>query len=881
MKGIRNLGRGVVVLFGVGFLVGGCEEKNSAEKPAPEEETRIQVGSEISDPKEEEKPATIVEGERKRDAASEVEEKPERVPERNRVERKPERPTEPWTVAHAGFAKKLTPQSDFYLDARKLEVIWKWLEEAGSLEGARKFLTEILKEAEGSEEIQKLVGEGMGVLPDLFEEEAFFATRGMTWSWETAMGANTWIYRAMGSTLASGMASGNVGRFFEEEDPLNESMMKGLGEWIEKRMAEEGGFPEVAIYAGGRVQEEKRAAVVKWLKEVLALVAKEAPALEPMEFEKSGVKWSGFEVMLSNLEGFDNPLPDGLDPGQWNELRRKIENWSVVVACAEVDDYVVIAMGNGKESIELCEEVENSLAMSEGFKFFEGHDAKEVVSTFWASREFIAAMHEGTSYLPFFEGALEGLKDTALERGAEIMKSLGEFNRHWKARRSGTAHEWVGTVLGGDEIRVESRGGWVSAGVDLETPLRFTKAFSGLEKAPFIRAHWKKKAAYLDHGHKQVEAGMRFLKLVGAEVMDAFAEVAPDPDGDKPGDQFQRWKRDLTRGLGDIWKGYRDHFSKAFGEESAFVMDLEGEMVPAVGVEEEVVKNGRIPRVALVWPVVKREALSESWDIWQGALTNLFGIIAESIDQPIPFPDTMTAEKNDLRTYFFPFPFASDDFLPSVSISDDLFILGSSKTLSENLYEASLDAKGGEEEAGLWVDVDADALWGFCGIWLDVYEKRKAAGDEIEEDDLKREREREDLLDEDPKADEPEDAPRRNGGNPLLKELFGEGEDLPESLPEGEEGPQGEGGDAPEDHQQELKAPEEEGADEGPEELLIEEELQFGGPLSPFGVFLDGGPNPEFLRSFLNKLRVFRGFRYHRRMEDGVPRAILRVKLGG
>ncbi len=114
-----------------------------------------------------------------------------------------------------------------------------------------------------------------------------------------------------------------------------------------------------------------------------------------------------------------------------------------------------------------------------------------------------------------------------------------------------------------------------------------------------------------------------------------------------------------------------------------------------------------------------------------------------------------------------------------------------------------------------------------------------------------------------------------------MKELFGEGEDLPESLPEGEEGPQGEGGDAPEDHQQELKAPEEEGADEGPEELLIEEELQFGGPFSPFGVFLDGGPNPEFLRSFLNKLRVFRGFRYHRRMEDGVPRAILRVKLGG
>ena len=239
----------------------------------------------------------------------------------------------------------------------------------------------------------------------------------------------------------------------------------------------------------------------------------------------------------------------------------------------------------------------------------------------------------------------------------------------------------------------------------------------------------------------------------------------------------------------------------------------------------------------------------------------------------------MTAEKNDLRTYFFPFPFASDDFLPSVSISDDLFILGSSKTLSEKLYEASLDAKGGEEEAGLWVDVDADALWGFCGIWLDVYEKRKAAGDEIEEDDLKREREG--LLDGDPKADEPEVAPRRKGGNPLLKELLEEGEKLPESLPEEEEEAKGEQGDLPADHQQELEAQEEEGDPEVPEELMIEEEFQLGGPLSPFGVFLYPGPNPESLRSFLDKLRVFRGFRYHRRMEDGVPRATLRVKLGG
>ncbi|MDP7106233.1 MAG: hypothetical protein QGH41_04090, partial [Roseibacillus sp.] len=60
--------------------------------------------------------------------------------------------------------------------------------------------------------------------------------------------------------------------------------------------------------------------------------------------------------------------------------------------------------------------------------------------------------------------------------------------------------------------------------------------------------------------------------------------------------------------------------------------------------------------------------------------------------------------------------------------------VGSSKTLSENLYEASLREKEGEEEAGLWIDVHADQLWDFCETWLEVYEENRAAAEEIEED---------------------------------------------------------------------------------------------------------------------------------------------------
>lgn len=952
MKGTWSRGRTslATVLSAVLFGLAGCnQEEESAGQAAPKEEPPTAVRPE---------PAEVKPGE---DEIAEA--KPEAVPEEKpKVEPKPvpepktevvpEPPRERWTLAHAGFASKLPQHTDFYADARKLEGIWKWLRATGATEEVEKFFRGAWATSGIPEEFEKLLNDSLEAVPALFGEEAFVATRGMTWSWETSMGANTWMYHAFGEALASGLASGEGDAFFLMED-LSEGMTKDLGKWIQKKIEGVGGFPKVAIYTGGRVRDERRGEVMNWLKALFAKAAEESVGVKALEFEKSGATWSGFEVSLSSMEGFnEREAPEGFDAGVWGELLQQMSEWSLVVACAEVEDFVVVAVANGQESIELAENPEKSLATTESFKFFEQYDAAAVASTFWASKDLVGALQGGTSYLPFFEGALEGLNDSPLKRRAGLVKSLAEFNRNWKARRGGVAHPWVGTVLVGDEIRMEARGGWLAAGTDLETPLKFAKAFSKLEQAPFIRAHWKKKTEFIERGHKQVEAGIRFLKLVGEEIMEAAAESAED-DGEGDVDKFQRWKRDLTNGLEDIWEGYSEHFSKAFGEESAFVMDLQGEMIPAVGVDEDVLKKGKIPRAALVRPVVKRAALGESWKRWQGAVTNMFGILAEALDQPIPFPDTMTAEKDDLRTYFIPFPFASDDFLPSVSVSDDLYILGSSKTLSEKLYESSLQSKGGEEEAGLRVDVNAEELWDFCAGWLEVYEQRKAAADEFEEDELKHEKEEfapgaqpgepkreiekrkrpadelddileqayelrekgeveipQELLDRIGKLQLPEGAPAeeleklkkriekgelgpkptqqvapivpddesppeipQSDENPLPKELLPEGE-VPEE-PKGERvgGPEGKRipADAEvEKFQQEV------------DELLADEleiPQHLAGPVGPFGLLFEGGPEPDTLRAILDKLRWFRGLRYHRRMENGVPHSTLRIEF--
>ena len=821
----------------------GCEDQNPAktgdatEKPGPYGAAAGEARPETPDETEPEVPAgpktDSVPGGAEGQGRAEASPKPETEDGfRGKAEHKmdksaePAAPVTPWTVADAGFASRVPAATDYYLDARKLGEIWKWLEEAGALAEGREFLRKSLEESGLPKEILGLLTEGIGAAPDLLGEEVFLAGQGMTWTLETAVGVNTFMNRVLGEALAGDLAAGNMEFFLDEGQGMEEEMVEGLGKWFESQLEKEEGFPKASLYAGGRVRDgERRAEVVQWVKGALSLAVKEMESARAISFERGGANWTGFEIKVETLEGLrDEDAPEGFDTRAWQHLLKQIGKWSVVVACAEIGDYVVMAAGNGQESIEVVGDTGASLASSKAFRFFEQFPAEEVVSLCWWSRELSAASQKGVSYLPFFEGALEGLKGSQLKRGEDMVEALKDFNRNWQARRTGEPHDFTGTVLVGDDIRLEGRGGWLGAGLDLKVPLRFAKAFSALEKVPFVRAHWKMNPDYVRQGNQQVDAGMRLLKLVVDEVMEALGDEA---EGNDEEEQAVRWKRDLSRGLNDILRGYREYFSKAFGEEGAFVMDLQGEMIPAIGVEEDVIRKGRIPRAAYIKPVLKREALSESWDIWEKAFTNLFGVLAETLDQPIPFPSTMTAEKDDLRTYFFPLPFATDDFLPSVSVSDDLYILGTSKGLSESLYEAALKEKGGEKEAGLWVEVDTGQLWDFCGVWIDFYEESQAAAADIEEDELKR-------------ADQLLPVPEQGPDFPREEELEFDVDELPD-------------------------------ADQVPvpDKMMVED---------PFGALFSFA-EPELLRGWLDKVRILRGIRVHRRMEEEMPRTTVRIRV--
>ena len=131
-----------------------------------------------------------------------------------------------------------------------------------------KSLRESLRDAELPEELLRLAEEGISMAPVLLGEEIFLAGQGVTWSWETAAGMNSLMWRLLGRALIGNLEAGNV-PLLDEDDDMAAEMSNDLARWIQSQLKKGKESPKVSLYAGGRVSDEtRRAKVVKWAQDV-------------------------------------------------------------------------------------------------------------------------------------------------------------------------------------------------------------------------------------------------------------------------------------------------------------------------------------------------------------------------------------------------------------------------------------------------------------------------------------------------------------------------------------------------------------------------------------------------------------------------------------
>jgi hypothetical protein len=163
----------------------------------------------------------------------------------------------------------------------------------------------------------------------------------------------------------------------------------------------------------------------------------------------------------------------------------------------------------------------------------------------------------------------------------------------------------------------------------------------------------------------------------------------------------------------DFWKSCRQ-LGKAFGNESALLVDLNGPMPQLPNMPAAVAAGGKMPRIAVAMDLKDRAALGEAWKGFEKIIKQGIALVPQGADAP-PLPEPLMKKEGDLEIHYVDLPIKLGDILPHVAISKDKWILSTSTS-----YSAELAKQGATGSARLNTEARADigAIANFADHWL-------------------------------------------------------------------------------------------------------------------------------------------------------------------
>ncbi|HVJ46620.1 MAG TPA: hypothetical protein VM511_09570, partial [Luteolibacter sp.] len=439
------------------------------------------------------------------------------------------------------------------------------------------------------------------------------------------------------------------------------------------------------------------------------------------------------------MSGAKEELAKTLEADVVDRLFASIAKKDVVLVSGVVGDYVVLFLGGSIDQFQLASDVNESLAGNKDLLgFADDYLKKDIMAYSFGDKQTLQTLVQSAGSL---SDTLKGIRDglageNGLGETREIESLLQVVIEREEAVRKFTSFADSGTVaFFEDGLKIESTGG-VDQGM-LDWKATNTLSYLGESSDVVFFAN-----ATADAGYDKAST-----ELVESLAETAYAisrKVAALPDGNPDLAQFKEMSKLFDEKFrGDavgLWQALSGDLADGLGRESAVVIDVKG-TVPAIpGIPQGVVDQGKFPRISIIAPVVDRSKVASSWDKLNKGSTSILAKISEISKQEIPMQKPISSEKNDLVTWFFPMPFFTDDFVPSVTLNDKWFVTSTSKLQAQDLVAAA--SKGNEGKKGLAVKLNVAALQKYAQETLKVIDANSQAifGDDLESYQTEKER---------------------------------------------------------------------------------------------------------------------------------------------
>lgn len=502
-----------------------------------------------------------------------------------------------------------------------------------------------------------------------------------------------------------------------------------------------------SYYQGVKVSgEDSRALVRDQLEAVPNFFSMIEVGVEPLAVERGGAQFEGYKFSgkkmqeeLAEGQGGMRPmmapsLQFGMSQQEIDEFIKLIEAKTIVALVGEVHGYVVLFMGSSEDDFVLVDDVEDSLCASDKIKFTDDYLDNDLFTYGFSDGGMgydLSAIEKICYKLggSFAKGLSDQLAESdSLGNTQEIEVILDNIDKQARGLAAMFKEADAGYVAYlEDGIKVEMQGGSNMPQYDMQSAHTLAPISQGEGQVLF--ANWATNPQYNEGLMTLIDRFVEVSYLMSKQVLPLLASRAAADEGNADFIQYnaslQMFDQMFSKDLLDVWQALRTNMAEGLGAETALVIDVNGSLPKVPMLPKAIIEGGKMPRVAYVSTVDDREKLQASWTRLNTALESLLKKASEMTGAEIPMQVPMSSEKDGLKTWFVPIPFQNDDFVPSVSVSDDLFFATTSKRFAEGL--SSLAAKGGgESRQGVWLDVDMKVLHSYAEQWLKLIEENAA-----------------------------------------------------------------------------------------------------------------------------------------------------------
>lgn len=606
----------------------------------------------------------------------------------------------------------------------------------------KKALEEFLKTPIGVFVLERMADEGMS-LDDLMENEQMAAQIAMySEEYFTAYGNGTGesfdlVMQLLnrlayyGGRTGVHFADGFVreGEGYEPKGPqeLLSGPLKGGPKELVKMFAE---FEMPTFYQGAKVSDaDMRDVVAGQMEEVASMFSMAEEASEAITIKRGDFEFTGYKLIGAKLaEQIDDDamekMQEVFEAEDVNAFKEALGKKNIVCVSGVVGDYVVLFLGKSEDELVIAGSVSDSMCANEDIVFLDKYLDKNIIGVGYSDTKVVKSSTNmeaiGFRLLSSLTGGLrDGLGDAkSLGDTGDIEALLGSITDQGKELAGMFSAADLGYVAYiEDGLKAEGFGGGNMPSIDFDSKHSLASLEGGDKTLLF--ANWTSNEAYN-------EKVMEYVDSIGETAYLLTKRVAALDIDDGDFRDFRQgvemFDKSFRSDAVELWKALRGDLAEGLGGESALVVDMNGALPKVPNVPDVILKEGKMPRISYVSTVSDRSKLRSSWTRINSSAENILKTISEMAGEEIPMQVPMSSEKDGLKTWFVPIPFQNDDFVPSVSVSDELFFASTSKTFSEGLAER-FKSGNGVDRRGAWLHVDFKQLGGFAKEWLDLVEK--------------------------------------------------------------------------------------------------------------------------------------------------------------